>query len=40
MSEYSGFNLVVADLVSKEVAYQCNRGDKTPRTIKPGVHGE
>ncbi|CAD7703589.1 unnamed protein product [Ostreobium quekettii] len=38
LSKYSGFNLVVADLLSGSVAYRCNRKDTVPRTIGPGVH--
>ena len=36
---YNGFNLVVGDLASGEVAYVSNRGGQTPTLLQPGVHG-
>ncbi len=36
---YNGFNLVVGDLATSEVAYVSNRGGQAPTLLQPGVHG-
>ena len=36
---YNGFNLVVGDLATGEVAYVSNRGGQAPTLLQPGVHG-
>eukprot|EP00884_Botryococcus_braunii_P004614 jgi/Botrbrau1/14153/Bobra.182_3s0093.1 len=38
---YNGFNLVVGDAMSQEVAYLSNRGEKAgkPQVLRPGLHG-
>eukprot|EP00241_Pyramimonas_parkeae_P012781 CAMPEP_0114261806 /NCGR_PEP_ID=MMETSP0058-20121206/21371_1 /TAXON_ID=36894 /ORGANISM="Pyramimonas parkeae, CCMP726" /LENGTH=265 /DNA_ID=CAMNT_0001377441 /DNA_START=395 /DNA_END=1192 /DNA_ORIENTATION=+ len=39
---YNGYNLVVADLHSKQAAYLTNRGDPSqagPRQLAPGIYG-
>ena len=36
---FNGFNLVVGDLASGEVAYASNRGGQAPVQLQPGAHG-
>lgn len=40
MQEYNGFNMVVGDLRTMEVAYMTNRGEnQQPVSLQPGLHG-
>lgn len=36
---YPGFNLMCADLRSRQLAYLCNRGTNRPEPVTPGLHG-
>jgi uncharacterized protein with NRDE domain len=36
---YNGFNLIVADLARRELAWYCNRSSARPRLLAPGTHG-
>lgn len=36
---YNGFNLIVGDLFRRELAWYCNRADRAPASLPPGVHG-
>lgn len=36
---YNGFNLIVADLTRRELAWYCNRSSARPRLLEPGTHG-
>ncbi|MCG5073726.1 NRDE family protein [Paraburkholderia tagetis] len=36
---YNGFNLVIGDWKRRELAWYCNRGDRTPALLPEGTHG-
>jgi uncharacterized protein with NRDE domain len=36
---YNGFNLLVGDLVRRELGWYCNRSDAAPKLLDAGVHG-
>jgi uncharacterized protein with NRDE domain len=36
---YNGFNLLVGDLVRRELGWYCNRSDAAPKLLEAGVHG-
>jgi hypothetical protein len=40
LSAYYGFNLMVGDLHSRQVAYVCNRDPQGPRLLGPGHYGK
>ena len=39
MQEYNGFNLVVGDISTKEIAYLTNRDQDGPLKLVPGTYG-
>lgn len=36
---YNGFNLVIGDWTRRELAWYCNRGDRSPALLPEGTHG-